>query len=146
LDNVYFLELGNGEYESNNRYWYNFGRFNSKNEWVIDKPAIYKNLVLFAEENGLNVCPHFSQGKLKDSVDQLPSKIIIDNVAYRIHFTDFSFKGETIKFPENIRHISPRYRDQGVSSKMKYDSSKIKIIRRFESGEISEKPCGNCLE
>ena len=51
ITNIYFFESGDGDYENNQRYWYNYGKFNSKNEWVIDKAGIYKNLILFVESN-----------------------------------------------------------------------------------------------
>ena len=59
LTNILYVESGSGEYERNDRYWYNFGKFNSKNEWVIDKSGIFNRLIYFAEINGLNVCSIF---------------------------------------------------------------------------------------
>ena len=138
LDNIFFLELGNGKYTKNDRYWYNFGSFNSENEWVIDKDAILEKLIQFAEETGLTNCPYFDKEKVEESVANLPSKIIPDNVNYRIHYTILYSKGEELDFPENIRHISQKYQDHGEPSRLKYDLSKIKIIRRFENGEISD--------
>ena len=137
ITNIFFLESGNGKYKSNDRYWYNFGSFNSKNEWVIDKPKIFNKLIQFAENNGLYVCPHFSEKKVKKSVDNLRSKIIPDNIAYKIHYTELYSKGEKIEFPENIRHISQKYQDQEGSKSLKYDPEKILPIRHFENGEIS---------
>jgi hypothetical protein len=143
IANISYQELGDGNYESNNRYWYNFGRFNSKNEWVIDKTLLLSNLLQFVKENGLYLCPHFSEKKVKDSVDKLQSKIIPDDISYRIHYTEIFDKGKMINFPENIRHISTQYQDRGT--RLEYDLDKIRIIRRREDGEISDEAMNDLL-
>jgi hypothetical protein len=137
LANIFYQELGNGKYKRNDKYWYNFGSFKNKNEWVIDKSELFSNLMQFALGNGLFICPHFKRERVMDSVYNLPAKIIPDNISYRVHFTDLFYKGENIKFPENIRHISQRYRDQEGHEKLKYDPSKIIPIRHYERVEIS---------
>lgn len=139
LTNILFLESGSGEYESNERYWYNFGKFNDKNEWVIDKSGIFNRLIQFAEINGLHVCPHFNEKEVRRAIDLLPSKIIPDNITYRVHFTDLYDKGEKLKFPENIRHISNKYPGSGEQVKRKYNVDNIRSISHHESGDIPEK-------
>jgi len=104
ITSIFFLESGDGDYENNQRYWYNYGKFNSKNEWVIDKARIYKKLILFALSKALNLCPYFSVEKVKAAVDQLRSEIIPDDLSFRIHYIDMYEGGEHLKFPENIRH------------------------------------------
>ncbi len=144
LTNILFQESGSGDYKSNDRYWYNFGKFNGKNEWVIDKSGIFDRLIQFAEINGLHVCPHFNEKEVRQAIDRLPSKIIPDDVNYRVHFTDFYDKGKKLKFPENIRHISQKYPGSGEQVKRKYDVHKIRMISHHQSGGI---PDGlNCIE
>jgi hypothetical protein len=142
LTNILFQESGSGDYKSNERYWYNFGKFNDKNEWAIDKSGIYNRLIQFAEINGLHVCPHFNEKEVRRAIDQMPSKIIPDNIRYRVHFTDFYDKGEKLKFPENIRHISLKYPGSGEQVKRKYDVDKIQPIRHHRSGGIPDGPDG----
>ena len=143
ITNILFLESGDGDYENNQRYWYNYGKFNSKNEWVIDKSGIYKKLIHFAERNALNLCPYFRAEKVKAAVDQLRSKIVPDDLTFRVHYTDMYEGGEHLKFPDNIRHIP--IRDYRRGFRRKYDLSRIRIIRRFESGEISAKAMNDLL-
>ena len=143
ITNIFFLESGDGDYENNQRYWYNYGKFNNKNEWVIDKAGIYKKLIHFAKTNALNLCPYFSAEKVKAAVEQLRSEIIPDDITFRIHYTDIYERGEHLKFPENIRHIPTR--DYPKGSMRKYDLSQIRIIRRFETGEISAKAMNDLL-
>jgi len=102
---------------------------------VIDKAGIYKKLIHFAESNALNLCPYFSAEKVKEAVEQLRSKIVPDDLSFRVHYTDMYEGGAHLKFPENIRHIPTR--DYPKGSRLKCDLSQILIIRRFETGEIS---------
>jgi len=76
INNVLFHLLGDGKYKWNEKYWYNFGRFNSKNEWVIDKSEILERLIDFSGIKGLHICPHFKEEEVKKAVEGLPGRII----------------------------------------------------------------------
>lgn len=73
------------------------------------------------------------------AIDRLPSRIIPDDVTYRVHYTDFYGKGEKLKFPENIRHISQKYEGLEGHQKLKFDISKIGIIHHQRKGDIPNK-------
>lgn len=109
LRNIYYIISGTGNYNFNEKYWYNFGKFNASNEWVIDKENICERLMGHASEQGLILCPYFHELDVRNAVDQLPSKIIPDNIAFRVHYEEDFYKGKKIKVPVNIRHISEEY-------------------------------------
>ena len=77
------------------------------------------------------------------AVEELRTKIVTDDLSFRVHYTDMHEGGLHLKFPENIRHIPVR--DYPKSSRRKYDLSQIRIIRRFESGEISARAMNELL-
>ena len=104
ISNVSYRELGNGNYKSNNRYWYNFGHFR-KNQWIVDKEYLYKKLLLFAEKSGLYICPYFDKNQLELIVQNLPNEIIPNDIDYRIYYSVVYANGQELFCPENIRHI-----------------------------------------
>ena len=68
----------------------------------------------------------------------MPVKVIPDNINYRFLYEEEFHKGELIKIPINIRHISNEFPDEVYEKRPRYDMTKIQIIRRFETGEISK--------
>jgi hypothetical protein len=124
ISNVMYQLGGNGVYEWNEKYWYNFGRFNDKNEWIIDKERIYQRLNGFAEDKGLTVCPFFRAGYLKESVDRLPDKIVPDEESFRLFYEEEFYKGKKIRVPVNIRHI-PESGGKDAQEAGKYDPGAI---------------------
>ena len=105
LSNVQYHVFGGGEYTWNERFWYNFGRFNERNEWVIDKEKLYQRLYRHAEGKGLTLCPFFDVEMIKRSLDALPACIVPDDKSYRVHYEEEFYKGDGVKVPLNIRHI-----------------------------------------
>lgn len=97
--------FGDGKYAINEKFWYNFGSFNEKNEWVIDKKALYRKLYRQAEEKGLILCPFFDIKKLERALDDLPVVIVPDDRSYRVHYEVEFYRGDRLKIPVNIRHI-----------------------------------------
>lgn len=97
--------LGNGEYSRKERFWYNFGRFNEKNEWVIDKETLYQRLYRHAEVTGLALCPFFDVKKLRRALTELPDRIVPDDKLFRVHYEEEFYKGGRVEVPVNIRHI-----------------------------------------
>jgi len=87
------------------KHWYNFGRFDEKNDWIIDKDRLYQKLMEFVEEKGLNVCPFFKAKWVRQAVDKLPSRIAPDDQEFRIYYEEEYYKGKRVEVPVNIRHI-----------------------------------------
>ena len=105
INNVLFLLIGDGKYNWNEKYWYNFGRFDEKNEWIIDKEKLYQRLIGYAEKKGLNGCSYFKAEWVRKAVDKLPSRIVPDNKEFRIFYEVEYYKGKRVEVPVNIRHI-----------------------------------------
>ena len=105
LSRVQYHVFGDGKYRLNERFWYNFGHFNEKNEWVIDKKALFRRLYRHAESRGLILCPFFDAAKLEKALDDLPGIIVPDGKAYRVHYEFEYCRGDKVKVPVNIRHI-----------------------------------------
>jgi hypothetical protein len=128
LSNVQYQVLGDGEYSWNERYWYNFGRFNELNEWVIDKETLYQRLYSHAEVTGLALCPFFDVKKLKKALEGLPARIVPDDKSFRVHYEEEFYKGERVKVPVNIRHIPDppdKYERQQTGIERKYNPDAI---------------------
>jgi hypothetical protein len=128
LSNVQYHVLGDGKYSWNERFWYNFGRFNEKNEWVIDTETLYQRLYSHAEITGLAVCPFFDVKKLKKALGCLPDRIVPDDRSFRVHYEEEFYKGERLGVPVNIRHI-PDPPD-------KYERPQTEIERRYNPDAI----------
>ena len=124
INNILYLLLGDGKYDWNEKYWYNFGRFDEKNEWIIDKDRLYQRLIEYAEGEGVDVCSYFNAEWVRKAVDKLPSRIIPDDKEFRIYYEGEYFKGEQIKVPVNIRHI-PDPPDKYDLQPRKYDVDAI---------------------
>jgi hypothetical protein len=104
ISNISYHELGNGNYKTNNRYWYNFGHF-EKNEWIINKEILQNKLISYSEKNGLPICPYFKKENIEIAIRNLPNKIIPDDINYRIYYSEIYASGQKVYCPENIRHI-----------------------------------------
>lgn len=128
LSNVQYHLLGDGNYSRNERFWYNFGRFDEKNEWVIDKETLYQRLYGHAEITGLALCPFFEVKKLRKALDGLPARIVPDGKSFRVHYEEEFYKGERVGVPVNIRHI-PDPPD-------KYERAQTEIERRYNPDAI----------
>lgn len=88
--------FGSGEYKRSNQFWYNFGEFDKKMNWVINKNLIFQKLMEYAEQGHLKLCPHFDTERVKMIVFELPDKIVLDGV----NFKPFKEDGRLV----NIRH------------------------------------------
>jgi hypothetical protein len=106
ISNIMYGLSGNGEYRMNEKYWYNFGKFDEKNEWIIDRERLFRRLSSFAEEKGLTLCPYFRTGEVKRAVERLPSSILADDISFRLFYEEDYYKGRKVRVPVNIRHIS----------------------------------------
>jgi len=106
ISNIMYELSGSGEYLMNEKYWYNFGHFDVKNEWIIDRERLYRRLSSFAEEKGLTLCPYFRIGEVKRAVERLPSSILPDDISFRLFYEEEYYKGKKVRVPVNIRHIS----------------------------------------
>ena len=140
IDNVLYHILGDGKYKWNEKYWYNFGHFDEKNEWVIDKERLYQRLIEFAEREGISVCSYFNADWVRKAVDKLPSRIVPDDKAFRVYYEEEFYKGKKVEVPVNIRHI-PDPPDKYDFPKKKYDSSKLITIDP-NLGKKPKKPRG----
>jgi hypothetical protein len=142
LSNVHYHLLGDGNYSWNERYWYNFGRFNENNEWVIDKGALYQRLYHHAEITGLALCPFFDVKRLKMALDNLPDHIVPDNKSFRVHYEEEFYKGKRVEMPVNIRHIPDpphKYERPPTEKESRYNPDAI-IPVDHNLGKKPEKP------
>jgi len=57
------------------KYWYEFGSFESADKWKIDKPKINSTLERESNLKMLHVCEVFSLEKACKFVDELPDEI-----------------------------------------------------------------------
>lgn len=143
ISHIMYQLLGDGEYRQNDKYWYNFGRFNEHNDWVIDKEELYRRLSSFAEEKGLTICPFFRTGEVRRAVDSLPSRIIPDNRSFRVYFEEEHFQGEKLKMPVNIRHI-PNTPGTSNKEEREYNSDAIipidqETLKKLEGEPLKER-------
>ena len=134
MDHIFYIIRGTGEYLNNEKYWYNFGRF-EKNEWVIDKVRIFSRLRAFALEKGLDRCPHFDMAFLEKALQELPERIIPDDKEFRYHYELDYYKGKEVKVPINIRHISEEW-DNVEWSKEPYSRPILIPIVFRERGKV----------
>jgi hypothetical protein len=128
LSKVQYQLFGDGQYASNERFWYNFGRFNAHNEWLIDKETLYERLYRHAEATGLVLCPFFDVKKLRKALDGLPDRIVPDDNMFRLHYEEEFYRGERIEMPVNIRHIpdpSDTYEQPQPGKERKYNPDAI---------------------
>ena len=106
LDAIHPSNVGTG-YNVRHKHWYNYGEFNDSGQWIINKDTIFKKLKGQAEAKGLECCPFFEIDKLKRLVyEDLPDEILIDNVNYRVHYTQFYERGISVFKATNITHVS----------------------------------------
>jgi hypothetical protein len=54
LERIFRKEDGPGNYKTSNKYWYNFGEFDYKGDWIVNKPLIVERLMKEAEEKALD--------------------------------------------------------------------------------------------
>ncbi len=139
ISHIMYQLLGDGEYRQNNKFWYNFGRFNEHNDWVIDKEELYRRLSSFAEEKGLTICPYFRDREVRKAVDSLPSTIVPDNKSFRIYYEEEYYQGKKVKMPVNIRHI-PIPPDKYKRQDRKYDSDAIIPIKHETFRKLQTDP------
>jgi len=141
LSNVQYQVRGDSEYSSNERFWYNIGSFNERNEWVIDKKRLYQRLYSHAEQTGLVLCPFFHVEKLKKALDGLPARIVPDNKSFRIYYEEEFYKGEKAEVPVNIRHL-PTPPDSYGRPPMKYNVDAIIPIDHSQAKDPKKPPRG----
>ncbi len=105
VNNLLLYPLQNASYKRNDLYWYNFGNFDSRGIWVINKPLILETLLKHAENNGMDLCPFFNIDRIFEAVENLPFEIKIDNVSWEYYYEP-GYVGSSIeRIPTNIRHI-----------------------------------------
>ena len=92
---------------TSNKYCCNFGKFDHNGDWSVKKPLIVERIMKEAEEKSLDTCPYFSLEKIQIAVQDLPEKIIVNNLHYRNFYIrdyiDSALKDKAI----NIRHMKP---------------------------------------
>ena len=145
LSKVQYQVLGDGQYSSNERFWYNFGRFNEHNEWLIDKETLYQRLYRHAEVTGLILCPFFDVKKIRKAIDSLPDRIVPDGKMFRLHYEEEFHKGERIEMPVNIRHIPDppnKYERPQTGTERQYNPDAI-IPIDHRPGKKVKKPTGD---
>lgn len=109
-----------------NTYWYNFGYFNDKGEWMVDKELIRTVMFTQIEGDGINLCPRFSTKRILDNIQNLPDVIIVDNVNFKNQYRK-DFIGSTLSvIPENIVHIP------ALPKHEKYEYEKSLKIKELE--------------
>jgi len=107
LDRVSRKEEGPGNYKTSSQYWYNFGEFDHNGDWIVNKRLIIERLMKEAEEKALDTCPFFSLEKIQEAVQDLPEKIIPDNLHYRKFYIRDYIDGVIKERAVNIRHMKP---------------------------------------
>ena len=64
------------EYKCNHgKYWFNFGKFNNKGQWVIDKKSLAEALQKSIEYCNVRICPYFDEDYVKKIISKLPDSI-----------------------------------------------------------------------
>lgn len=71
--NRYLPKSGYSYYS--NPFWYQFGKFDGENLWVIDKSRIHKALMQEAEQERVTICDVFSEKKINEIIENLPDEI-----------------------------------------------------------------------
>lgn len=105
LNNILLQPDKNASYKRNDLYWYNYGKFDSRGIWVINKPLIVETLLKHASNSGLDLCPYFKIDRIFEAVENLPFEITVDNVSWE-YFYEPGYVGSSIeRIPTNIRHI-----------------------------------------
>jgi len=135
ISNIMYGLSGSGVYRANEKYWYNFGHFDEKNEWIIDREGLYRRLSNFAEEKGLTLCPYFRIGEVKRVVERLPASIVPDDISFRLFYEEEFYKGKKILVPVNIRHISNTDPQTGILRRYNLDA-----IRPIDFDKYAQKP------
>ena len=130
ISNIMYELSGSGVYRTNEKYWYNFGHFDEKNEWIIDREGLYLRLSTFAEERGLTLCPYFRIGEVKRAVERLPSSIVPDDISFRLFYEEDYYKGKKVRVPVNIRHISSTDPQAGIIKEYNLDAINPKDFDR----------------
>lgn len=105
LNNISYQENGWGKYESNNRFWYNYGYFKGET-WVIDKAKIREKLLNKSDRMGLDICPLYDEMKIIHSIENLPDAIKPDDITFKYHFVERYVNGHKVLIKNNIRHIT----------------------------------------
>ncbi|NQU87435.1 MAG: hypothetical protein HQ541_16905 [Mariniphaga sp.] len=109
---------GDGNYEKSNWYWYNYGSFANNGDWILNKEAIFNKLKNEVISRGLDVCPFLDLSMVSNEVyNELPDRIIIDNVTFRAHFAIRYEDGKRKIAAVNIRHISDPVKSQELRRK-----------------------------
>lgn len=102
LDSIkYNLPVG---FFKSHRYWYQFGEWKGK-KWVINKQDIFSNMVTYANNKGISLCPFFDETKLQFIVGNLPDFLIADGVTFETVFADKYINGEILQVPVGIKHL-----------------------------------------
>ncbi len=105
VNNLLLYPIKNASYKRNDLYWYNFGNFDSRGVWVINKPLIVDTLLKHASNTGLDLCPFFKIDRIFEAVENLPFEITVDNVSWEYYY-ELGYVGSSIeRIPTNIRHI-----------------------------------------
>ena len=92
------FNYGDGRYKRSNRFWYNFGEFESPTKWKINKRLIYETISKEAESKSLHLCPFYNIERIRQTIEDLPNYINVDGVNYAPYINE---SGEAV----NIRHI-----------------------------------------
>ena len=114
-------------------YWYDMGRLNEKNEWIVDKGLIKAIIFEEIKRKGYDLCPFLSQKQILEKINSLPDIIIPDRKEFRYVY-ERDFDGRNIKNkPVGIEHIPgqkeirQRARQEGVNGKGRKGSTKAVV-------------------
>lgn len=92
------------QYFKSHRYWYQFGEWKGK-KWIINKQDIFNNLIIYATNKGISLCPFFDETKLQFIVGNLPDFLIADGITFETVFSDKYLNGEILQVPVGIKHL-----------------------------------------
>lgn len=140
IQKIFLNTVGSGNYKSSTKYWYNFGRFDSRGVWVIDRGKVMSRIMFEIEESGLDVCPFFNIDEVRKRVYQdLPGYIVPDNYNYRLHYVKVFEGGRDILKAVNIRHIGDLRDAPGlINRRLMYRIHSAMDYFRAQPPEISE--------
>jgi ATPase family associated with various cellular activities (AAA) len=85
-------------------YWFQFGKFESDQEWVIDKEKICLALERETKLQNLNLCAIFKFENIEEILKTLPDKILLKgNENWEIDFEEISTGSQIEKKPMGIK-------------------------------------------
>jgi len=104
LTNIRRQVANNASYYNRPKYWFNYGYFENKDSWIINKQSILSTLKQEALEKKVNVCKYFNFEKLEQTVSTLPDKInLVENENWEPVFEEINDGIIIEKRPVNVK-------------------------------------------